>query len=61
MLDSDDAMHIVKMDLANLIMQAPPEKRDVSLKPIYPIYLLWCCTGYLLLQFYTCIRIICTV
>lgn len=30
MLDSIDAMHIVKMDLANLIMKAPPEKREVS-------------------------------
>ncbi len=29
MLDSSDAMHIVKMDLANLIMKSPPENREV--------------------------------
>ncbi len=29
MLDSSDAMHIVKMDLANLIMKSPSENREV--------------------------------
>lgn len=39
MLDSSDAMHIVKMDLANLIMKAPPEKREVRVhgKNLYQV------------------------
>ena len=31
LLDSDDALHIVRMDLGNLIMQAKPEQKEVSL------------------------------
>ena len=31
LLDSDDALRIVKMDLGNLITQAKPEQKEVSL------------------------------